>query len=317
MTKKLILDLDTGIDDALAIAYALGSPEAELVGVTAAYGNVLMEESVRNSLAVLDILGADSVPVHPGLPHASTAEDFAVQEISTFIHGRNGLGEADIAPSTRSAAATDAVDFLIEASRQYGEELVYIPTGPLTNLAAALDQYPGLVERLDVVLMGGALSVSGNVNPWAEANISQDPDAADTVFRSGVSTTMIGLDVTLQTLLTYEHTRRWRESGTPAGTFLADMTDYYIRAYETTAPGLGGCGLHDPLAVGVAIDPSLVTAFPINLQVDLDGPTRGRTIGDVTRLNEPWKNSRVALAVDVERFLAEFMSRTTSLVQGR
>ena len=154
MTKKLILDLDTGIDDALAIAYALGSPEAELVGVTAAYGNVLMEDSVRNSLAVLDILGADSVPVHPGLPHASTAEDFAVQEISTFIHGRNGLGEADIAPSTRSAAATDAVDFLIEASRQYGEELVYVPTGPLTNLAAALDQDPGLVERLDVVLMG-------------------------------------------------------------------------------------------------------------------------------------------------------------------
>ena len=121
MTKKLILDLDTGIDDALAIAYALGSPEAELVGITATYGNVLMEDSVRNSLAVLDILGADSVPVHPGLPHASTAEDFAVQEISTFIHGRNGLGEADIAPSTRSAAATDAVDFLIEASRQYGE----------------------------------------------------------------------------------------------------------------------------------------------------------------------------------------------------
>jgi len=228
MSRKLILDLDTGIDDALAIAYALGSPEAELIGITATYGNVLMERSVRNSLAVLDILGASSVPVHPGLPHSSTTEDFSVQEISAFIHGRNGVGEVDIAPSPRSAEATGAVDFIIEASHRYGDELVYVPTGPLTNLAAALEKDPGLAERLKVVLMGGALSVSGNVSPWAEANISQDPDAADAVLRSGIDATMIGLDVTLQTLLTREQTRRWRELGTPEGAFLADMTDYYI-----------------------------------------------------------------------------------------
>ena len=230
MSRKLILDLDTGIDDALAIAYALGSPEAELIGITATYGNVLMDRSVRNSLAVLDILGASSVPVHPGLPHSSTTEDFSVQEISAFIHGRNGVGEVDIAPSPRSAEATGAVDFIIEASHRYGDELVYIPTGPLTNLAAALEKDPGLADRLKVVLLGGALSVSGNVSPWAEANISQDPDAADAVLRSGIDATMIGLDVTLQTLLTREQTRRWRELGTPAGAFLADMTDYYIKA---------------------------------------------------------------------------------------
>ena len=106
MSRKLILDLDTGIDDALAIAYALGSPEAELIGITATYGNVLMERSVRNSLAVLDILGASSVPVHPGLPHSSTTEDFSVQEISAFIHGRNGVGEVDIAPLTQIGRAS-------------------------------------------------------------------------------------------------------------------------------------------------------------------------------------------------------------------
>ena len=317
MTRKLILDLDTGIDDALAIAYALGSPEAELIGITATYGNVLMKDSVRNSLAVLDALGADSVPVYPGLPHSSTAEDFAVLEISAFIHGRNGLGEAETTPSRRSATTTSAVDFIIEASRRYGEELVYVPTGPLTNLAAALERDPALAGRLRVVLMGGALTVSGNVSPWAEANINQDPDAADAVLRSGIDATMVGLDVTLQTLLTYEHTRRWRDLGTPAGTFLADMTDYYIRAYETTAPGLGGCGLHDPLAVGVAVDPGLVTTLPINLQVDVEGPTRGRTIGDVARLNDPRKTSRVALGVDVDRFLEELMARITSVLRGR
>lgn len=317
MTRKLILDLDTGIDDALAIAYALGSPEVELIGITATYGNVLMKDSVRNSLAVLDALGADSVPVYPGLPHSSTAEDFAVLEISAFIHGRNGLGEAETTPSRRSATTTSAVDFIIEASRRYGEELVYVPTGPLTNLAAALERDPALAGRLRVVLMGGALTVSGNVSPWAEANINQDPDAADAVLRSGIDATMVGLDVTLQTLLTYEHTRRWRDLGTPAGTFLADMTDYYIRAYETTAPGLGGCGLHDPLAVGVAVDPGLVTTLPINLQVDVEGPTRGRTIGDVARLNDPRKTSRVALGVDVDRFLEELMARITSVLRGR
>ena len=317
MTRKLILDLDTGIDDALAIAYALGSPEAELIGITATYGNVLMEDSVRNSLAVLDVLGADAVPVYPGLPHSSTTADFAVQEISAFIHGRNGLGEAVIAPSVRSAATIGAVDFILEASRRYGEELVYVPTGPLTNLAAALERDPALAGRLRVVLMGGALTVSGNVSPWAEANISQDPDAADAVFRSGIDATMIGLDVTLQTLLTYGHTRRWRDLGTPAGTFLADMTDYYIRAYETTAPGLGGCGLHDPLAVAVAVDPTLVTTLPINLQVDVEGPTRGRTIGDTARLNDPHKAGRVALGVDVDRFLEELMTRIASLLRPR
>lgn len=315
MTRKLILDLDTGIDDALAIAYALGSPEAELIGITTTYGNVLVEDSARNSLAVLDLLGAPHVPVHPGLPHALARDDFEVLEISAFIHGRNGLGDAALVPSPRSAEGTSAVDFIIEASRAHGEDLVYVPTGPLTNLAAALRKDPGLAERLTAVLMGGALTVSGNVTPWSEANISQDPEAADAVLRSGVSATMVGLDVTLQTLLTYEHTRRWRELGTAAGAFLANMTDYYIRAYETTAPGLGGCGLHDPLAVGVAVDPSLVTMLPINLKVDLEGPTRGRTIGDVGRLGAP-RTSRAAVAVDAERFLAEFMSRITALARA-
>ena len=104
---------------------------------------------------------------------------------------------------------------------------------------------------------------------------------------------MIGLDVTLQTLLTYKETQQWRDLGTKAGKFLADMTDFYIKAYETTSPHLGGCGLHDPLAVGVAVDPTLVTTLDINMKVDVDGPTRGRTIGDETRLNDPVKTMKV------------------------
>lgn len=208
------------------------------------------------------------------------------------------------------------MDFIIDAVKTYGKDLIYVPTGPMTNIAAALKKAPEIKDEIGkIVLMGGALTIHGNVNAWTEANISQDPDAANELFRSGAPVTMVGLDVTLQTLLTYKETQQWRDLGTKAGKFLADMTDFYIKAYETTAPHLGGCGLHDPLAVAVAVDPTLVTTLPINMQVDVEGPTRGRTIGDVTRLNDPVKTMQVALGVDVKRFLNEFMTRISNLAK--
>lgn len=316
-TKKMILDLDTGIDDALAIAYALGSPEVELIGITGTYGNVLVDQGVRNALAVLDLFGHPEVPVFRGIDHARARDSFAVSEISAFIHGEDGVGGAALTPSQRKPEELPAVDFIIQSVEKYGKDLVYVPTGPLTNLAAAIERAPHIVNEIGrVVLMGGALTVCGNCNAWMEANISQDPEAADLVFRSGIPATMVGLDVTLQTLLTYKETELWRSLGTPAGVFLADMTDFYIKAYETTSPHLGGCGLHDPLAVGVAIDPTLVGTLAINMKVDTEEPTRGRTIGDNTRLNDPVKTMEVCVTVDVERFLSEFMNRITGLARG-
>ena len=314
---KLILDLDTGVDDALAIAYALGSPEVELIGITGTYGNVLLEQGVRNALAITDLLGHPEVKVYKGIPHSSTTDGFEVLEISKFIHGQNGIGDVDIPDSAREAETEPAVDFIIDAVKTYGKDLVYVPTGPMTNIAAAIRKAPEIKDEIGkIVLMGGALTVCGNVNACVEANISQDPDAADYLFRSGAPATMIGLDVTLQTLLTYKETQQWRDLGTKAGAFLADMTDFYIKAYETTSPHLGGCGLHDPLAVGVAVDQTLVTTLPINMQVDVEGPTRGRTIGDNTRLNDPVKTMQAAVGVDVPRFLDEFMTRITGLARN-
>lgn len=312
--RKLILDLDTGVDDTLAISYALGSSEVELIGITGTYGNVLLEQGIRNDLAITDLLGHPEVKVYPGLPHASKADSFKVLPVSVFIHGENGIGDAVIPDSHRKAETQSAVDFIIDSVNTYGKDLVYVPTGPMTNIAAALAKEPDIAQRIgSIVLMGGALTVPGNVDAWQEANISQDPDAADALFRSGAPVTMVGLDVTLQTLLTYKETARWRQLGTAAGTFLADMTDFYIKAYETTSPHLGGCGLHDPLAVGVAVDPTLVTTLPMNMKVETEGATRGRTIGDEQRLNDPHKTMRVAVGVDVPRFLNEFMTRITSL----
>ena len=171
-------------------------------------------------------------------------------------------------------------------------------------------------ENANIVMMGGALTVPGNVTAWSEANINQDPEATDVLFRKLRNVTMIGLDVTLQTLLTTKETAKWAELGTTGGKFLADITNYYIDAYKTTSPHLGGCGLHDPLAVAVAIQPGLVDTLGINMKVDTEGETRGRTIGDETRLNDPDKSAAVAVTVDTAGFLEEFMRRLTILAQS-
>ena len=311
MARKLILDVDTGIDDALAIAYALASPELDLIGVTCTYGNVEVDQAVRNSLAILELFGRTDVPVFAG----PQRDGFEVMEISQFIHGVNGIGEAKLYDASRAAEQQSAVDFMVQSVHRYGDDLVIVPVGPLTTVAAAAEADETFASRAHIVCMGGALTVPGNVTPCAEANINQDPEAADFVFRQGEDITMIGLDVTLQTLLTTVETKQWGDLVTAGGDFLATATNYYIKAYETTAPHLGGCGLHDPLAVAVAADPSLVDTLAINLKVDTDGETRGRTIGDETCLNDPVKSARVAVGVDVGRFLEEFMRRLTGLAR--
>lgn len=315
MTTKLILDLDTGIDDALALAYTLASPEAELIGVTCTYGNVLVEQSVRNTLAILELFGRTDVPVFAGPGHARAKDSFEVQEISAFIHGRNGIGEVEIPDAARAVEEQSAVDFLVESVERHGDGLVIVPTGPSTTIAAAVEASNVFREQANIVMMGGALTVPGNVTPWAEANIHQDPEATDMVFRRMRNVTMIGLDVTLQTLLTTAETAKWAELGTVGGNFLAAVTNYYIEAYKTTSPHLGGCGLHDPLAVAVAIEPELVDNLAINMKVDTDGETRGRTIGDETRLNDPVKCAAVAVGVDVRSFVDKLVHRLSVLAQ--
>lgn len=298
---KIILDLDTGIDDAMALAYALAHPDLELIGVTGTYGNVPVELGVRNSLALLELLGADDVPVFVG----PVREGFNVADISAFIHGRNGLGEV-LLPPPRRAPQGDAVDFLLQSVREHGDDLVIVPTGPSTSCAAAMRKDPEFARNAHLVMMGGALTVPGNVTPYAEANVWQDPEATDYVFRHAQDLTVVGLDVTLRTLLTKEHTRQWRTSH--AGRIFADIVDYYIGAYATTSPHLGGCGLHDPLAVAVAADPSLVTCLGMNLRCE----ENGRTIGDPERLGEA-ATTRVAVGVDAPRFVDDLMSKLTSL----
>ena len=290
--KKLILDLDMGVDDAMALAYAIASPEVELVGITTCFGNVRVDQSAHNCLAVLDLLGRPEVPVYLGADRPLQAT-----EPYTPVGATSADGNA-------------AVDYLIDAARTYGPDLVYVATGPLSNLALALERDAAAVMSIGrVVVMGGALTVPGNVSAGAEANMASDPEAADAVLRSGRKLTMVGLDVTHRVVLTRRDIAGWTGSGTMAGCAFASMVEHYIGSYEMNAPYLGGCALHDPLAVAVAIDPTLVGALGCNLRVDLLGEYRGRTICDEHRLSDPDKSALVALTVDAPRFLSEFKTR--------
>ena len=316
--RKIILDLDTGIDDTLALSYVLGSPDAELIGITGTYGNVVLDQGVDNDLRLLAMYGREDIPVFKGIDHPSTADSFSVPPDSEIFHGANGTGNIEIPAQTdRQASQQSSVDFIIDAVRRYPKgELVVVPTGALTTIAAALEKAPDIVDRISIVMMGGTLTQPGNVGPFAEANINQDPEAANRVFATTADITMVGLDVTTQALMSREDTEALRATGTSAGRFLADMTDYYIDISEKeSGVYLGGCNLHDPLAAAVAIDPSLVTTFATNLMVETEGPQRARTIGDPSRLLDPVKNTKVALSVDTERFTRRFMDRLLTLVR--
>lgn len=313
--RKMILDLDTGVDDALAIAYALADPEVDLIGIVSSYGNNLLDVCAENSLKLLELLGHTDIPVFKGLPHSCTTEHFDVMQVSKDIHGDNGIGDVELPAPSRAFEEQSGVDFYIEAAHKYGKDLIIIPTGPMTNLAAALKKDPEIADLIgNVTFMGGALTVEGNVTPVAEANINQDPKAADEVMKSNLPLTMVGLDVTLRTLLTKNETKQWRELGTASGKAFADITDFYIDAYYNLDIDKRGCALHDPLAVGVGIDPSFVSTISLFMKVVYqEGPYYGRTIGDNAKLNDPNPNVKVAVNVDKERYLKAFMDRLNKL----
>ncbi|MEE6682404.1 nucleoside hydrolase [Limosilactobacillus reuteri] len=313
--RKMILDLDTGVDDALAIAYALADPEVDLIGIVSSYGNNLLDICAENSLKLLELLGHTDIPVFKGLPHSCTTDHFDVMQVSKDIHGDNGIGDVELPAPSRALEEQSGVDFYIEAAHKYGKDLIIIPTGPMTNLAAALKKDPEIADLIgNVTFMGGALTVEGNVTPVAEANINQDPKAADEVMKSNLPLTMVGLDVTLRTLLTKNETKQWRELGTASGKAFADITDFYIDAYYNLDIDKRGCALHDPLAVGVGIDPSFVSTISLFMKVVYqEGPYYGRTIGDNAKLNDPNPNVKVAVNVDKERYLKAFMDRLNKL----
>lgn len=301
--KPIIFDVDTGIDDAMAMAYALNSPELEILGFTTCFGNVPVEEATRNTLTVLEKVGK-RIPVYPGA--GQTLMRGEKDHWPRHIHGEDGLGNClKDDPITREESQV-AADFIIEQVKKRPNEITIIAVGPLTNLAVAIKKAPEIIPLVkEVVVMGGAVKVPGNVNSYAEANIISDPEAAGYVLSSGLKVILVGLDVTMQTLLPKSQLSEWRASGKETAQFFADMTELYIGFYESSYPGILGCALHDPLAVAVAIDPSFVTMESMNVEVVIEGEEVGRTVGCID--GEP--KIQVCTEVEADRFLDHFLSR--------
>lgn len=303
--KPIILDVDTGIDDAMAIAYAVRSPELRLLGVTTLFGNVSVEEATRNSLFVLELLGRRDVPVHAGARKPLVRPE--LKEYAKWVHGEDGLGGALRGEPQGRAGDLSAAQFMVEQVRRFPGEVTIVAVGPMTNLAQAIQADPDFVRLVGhVVVMGGAVTVPGNVTAHAEANIYSDPEAAAFVFRSGIPLTMVGLDVTMQTLLPRARLEEWHRKDDEVAKFLAQAADFYMNAYEAWSPGIGGCALHDPLAVGVVIDPAFCRTEKMRVEVVTEGERTGETVGERSALTP---SINVCLEVDADRFLQHFTSR--------
>jgi purine nucleosidase len=271
MSTPVLLDCDPGIDDALAIAFAAGHPDIELAGLTTVAGNVGVDKTTMNALAVSEFVGSKQVPVTAGCatPLLREARD------ASAVHGDSGLGGAVLPPPSREAEAGHAVDYIIETLRAAPREITLVATGPLTNIALALRREPRLVTWVkDFVIMGGSTG-RGNVTPAAEFNMWADPEAAAVVFGAGWTVRMIGLDVTLQALATAPVQARMSEFGALGRELLLPA----LARYRDTGTGVGGPSVHDVCALVSVADPAVFGYTPALVQVETAGRfTSGMTV---------------------------------------
>jgi len=318
--RKVILDTDPGADDAMAILLALNSPELDVKALTVVAGNVVVEQGVENALRLVSLAGRCDIRVARGAPRP------LVQRLTTaeFFHGKNGLGDVDLAPPVCKADARFAPDLIIELVHQYPHEITLVPVGPLTNIALAIAKDPSIVPLVkEVVLMGGGIS-GGNATAAAEANIYNDPEAAQAVFEAGWPLTMVGLNVTERTLFTRADLEQLTKTHGRENDFAVGVLKYMVNLAGTL--GAGGTPMHDPLAVGAAIDRSLISSQDMRVDVETNGAhTRGETVasrhnssdrkvlsGDrdiIEGIEKVQPNVHVAVESDAQRFIQLFISR--------
>jgi inosine-uridine nucleoside N-ribohydrolase len=319
MPTKLILDVDTGTDDAVALMLAALHPDLDLVGATTVNGNVDVQSCTENSLRVFDYIGIP-IPVYEGVNRPIARDDFPVARSqirsSGAVHGRY----LDIPPSTSKAQAAGAVEFLIETYRATTDPIVLVPVGPLSNIATALTAEPRLRDLIpELVIMGGA-NRYGNVTPRAEFNIWADPEAARVVLRSGVrKITMVPLDATHKALVSLEDCGRLHALGTPAGEAAARFTERRIEGYDSTQPMTrpNAAPVHDALAVASIVDPAVITTRFLHVDVETHGElTVGETVVDTNARGGGEPNVHYALDADEPRFVAMLLETFARNVPG-
>ncbi|MEJ7813577.1 MAG: nucleoside hydrolase [Rubrobacter sp.] len=296
--KPVILDVDPGHDDAVALMLACGHPDLDLLAVTTVAGNVTIEKTTRNALRVLSLVGCTDVPVGVGAPEPlerplHTAED---------IHGKSGLdGPEEIPHAGFEPDESGAVALIADTLRASTEPVTLIPVGPLTNIAAFLREHPSLKDRVaGISLMGGSMGL-GNTTPAAEFNIYVDPEAAREVFESGLPITMSGLDVTHQAGAGPRERERLRATGR-VGHVVAGFLDFFAATYESVF-GFDAPPLHDAVAVAAVLEPGLLTTRPMRVDIECESDlTRGETVCDFYGVTGRAPNAEVSVDLDREGF---------------
>ncbi|GLF89436.1 hypothetical protein Saga11_06950 [Bacillus safensis] len=298
-TKKLILDVDTGIDDAIGILLAVKSQQFDILGITTVCGNVSVDAATLNTCKVLELVDAVKIPVIKG----STAPLLRSPHYEHRVHGEDGIGGAlkDV-QAKKKADAGFAPDFIIEQVMQYSRQVTLVLTGPLTNLALAVRKCPGLIHHVkEVIFMGGVVKGQGNVTPVAEFNTYADPEAAKVVLEAGFpSLVQVGLDVTRQVLLTDERIDAIQNEKLTA--YIKQSTSIYRQRYFERN-GVWACAMHDPLAVSLAIDKQLVSTQAFHVEVETKSEfCDGQMICDFQHQWEKKRNVQVCTDVDAEAF---------------
>ena len=319
-TRKIIFDTDPGSDDAMALMLALNSPELDVRAITVVPGNVTAQQGLENALRMASLANRCDIPIAAGAQHPL----FQKLITAEFWHGKNGLANVELPPTKCKVDSRFGPDLIIQMVHAAPHELTLVPVGPLTNIALAVLKDPSIVPLAkEVILMGGSIT-GGNVNAAAEANIYNDPEAAQIVFQAGWPLTMVGLDVGDRTLLSRKHLAQLGQTHGPMNDFMVQVASYLVDLSEKF--GSAGTPMYDPLAVGVAIDATLVKAPAMHVDVETRGEfTRGETVanrrgyvernvlhGDryvIEGADKVEPNAKVCTDVEAERFLQLFISR--------
>ncbi len=306
MPTPIVLDCDPGHDDAIALLLALASPELELLGVTTTYGNQTLAKTTANALRVLELVERTGIPVAAGADRPLERE----LVVAAHVHGESGLDGPSLPDASTAPTTDDAVAFVAAQIASTPGPVTIVATGPLTNVARYLQSHGGDgVER--IVLMGGAIA-EGNFTPAAEFNVWCDPEAAATVFESGLDVTMIGLDVTHQALLGPAVEERLRASGR-VGSFVADLNVFFTRYHRETY-GWDGAPIHDAVAVAHVLRPGLVETRDRNVTIELESELcRGRSVVDLWRRTDRPPNAHVGVDIDAGAFFDLLVERIASL----